>query len=92
MICIASSTGVITRLKRSERPAITPSGMPTASESATAASISASVSMLSSQSPSVPNDASAPSMISDARSPPKRRASSVAADVVPAQVIFVSTS
>ena len=53
MICIASSTGVITRLNRSERPASTPSGIPTSSESATAASISASVSMLSSQSPSV---------------------------------------
>ena len=89
MICIASSTGVIARLNRSERPARTPSGMPTASESPTAASISASVCMLSSQSPSAANEAKAPSMISPARRPPKRSDDERRRALVPTHVIFV---
>ena len=92
MICIASRIGVIVRRKRSERPARTPSGTPTASESETAASISDSVCMLSSQRPSTAKDAKLANMISAARRPPKRRASSVPSAVVPAQVSFVRTS
>ena len=67
-----------------------PSGTPTARDSATATSISASVWMLLSQSPSAAKDANAASMIAPARRPPKRSARSVLNAVVPTQVSFVS--
>ena len=69
---------MIARLKRLERPATMPSGIPTSSESATATSISASVCMLSSHSPVSANEAKAQSVTSAARKPPKRRTRSVA--------------
>ena len=50
----------------------TPTGMPIASESSTAADISASVCMLSSHRPMRANETKAPSTISAARQPPKR--------------------
>ena len=78
--------------KRSERPAQTPRGTPTTSDRPTATSISANVCMLSSHSPRVANDAKVASMITPARRPPKRSASSVPNAVVPAQVSFVKTS
>ena len=71
-ICIASSTGVMARSKRSERPGEMPSGIPTTSESPTAENISASVWMLSSQSPLSANIANAASAQIAARTPPKR--------------------
>jgi hypothetical protein len=85
-ICIASSTGVIARWKRSLRPATTPSGKPTASERSTAASMSASVCMLSSQSPISAKDTNAARTISPARQPPKRQTMNVPAAIVPTQV------
>ena len=91
-ICIASSTGVIARWKRSERPAMTPSGMPTRSESDTAASMSASVCMLGSHRPISANNANAPSTQSAARQPPKRSTISTKAAVVPTQVMSSKSS
>ena len=60
MICIASRIGVIARWKRSLRPATMPTGTPMRMEISTAALISASVCMLSSQRPSRANDTNAP--------------------------------
>ena len=85
-ICIASSTGVIARRTRAERPARMPTGIPTRRDRPTATSIRASVSMLSSQRPSSANDANADSVIRAARRPPKRSMSNTPAIVVPAQV------
>ena len=56
------------------------------SESATATSISASVSMLAVQSPESANDANATSVMAAARSPPNRQTRSVPATVVPTHV------
>ena len=86
MICAASSTGVISRSNRSERPATMPSGTPTSSDSATATSISDSVCMLSSQRPRAANDAKLATMITPARRPPNRHASSPPRRVVPGHV------
>jgi hypothetical protein len=77
---------VIARWKRFERPATIPSGIPTASDRLTAASISASVCRLSPHRPISANEASAPATQAAARHPPKRRTTSVAAAVVPTQV------
>jgi hypothetical protein len=57
----------------------------------TAAVISASVWMLSSQSPSRANDTNAKNTISAARTPPKRSTISVPAAIVPTHVIHSST-
>ena len=92
MICIASSAGVIVRCTRALRPAQMPIGTPTRSESATAASISASVWMLGSHSPISANERNAARTISAARQPPKRSTISVAAAVTPSQVIHSSAS
>ena len=54
MVCMKSSTGVTSAWKRSFTPAHTPSGMPTSRDSATAVSVRARVSMLSSHSPNSP--------------------------------------
>ncbi len=72
MICIASRTGVIALLKPSLRPAMIPSGIPIASATETDATISASVCMLSVQSPMIPNATSAANTTSDARQPHQR--------------------
>src|SRR3954463_9252172 len=85
-ICIASSTGVIALLKRHERPASTPTGRPTSSESPTAANTSENVSTDSSHSPSSAKLANAASTPSAARRPPKRSTTSVPSTTVPAQV------
>ena len=66
MICIASRIGVIARLNVADRPASTPSGMPTASDMPTAANISAKVWTLSSQRPSV-------AKLDEGRERPERR-------------------
>ena len=87
MICIASSTGVTPRSKRSESPARTPSGIPIASERPTAASISASVCMLSTQSPLAANATKAASAQIAARTPPKRSETRTPATVTPTHVI-----
>ncbi len=92
MICIASSTGVIVRWKRSESPARTPSGSPTRSERPTAASMSESVCMLSTQSPLAANVAKAASAQIPARAPPNRRETATPATVTPTQVIQSSRS
>ena len=86
MICIASSTGVITRCTRSERPAAIPTGTPIASESATEANVSANVRMLASQTPSAANDTNAAAVPSAARRPPKRSTIAVPSTVVPTHV------
>ena len=91
-ICMASSAGVTARWTRSLRPAKIPSGTPIASDSVTAASISASVWMLSSQSPISANEAKAPAVISAARQPPKRSTISTPAANVPTQVSHSSMS
>ena len=70
MICIASSTGVIARANRSERPASTPRGRPIASASATDAKVSANVRTLGSQRPIAANAANAAATPSAARRPP----------------------
>ena len=87
MICIASSTGVITLLKRFERPAQMPSGMPIASETMTDATISARVCMLSAQSPITPNESRAPVTTSDARQPHQRRVMPTSARPTPTNVM-----
>src|SRR5688572_16704116 len=92
MICIASSAGVIVRCTRGLRPAQTPIGMPIRSENATAASISARVWMLDSQSPISANDTNAANTISPARQPPKRATLSVPGAVKPSHVIHSSAS
>jgi hypothetical protein len=61
-------------------------------DSPTAASMSASVSMLSAQRPETANDANAASAQTPARSPPKRQESSVPATVVPIHVSQMRTS
>ena len=86
MICIASRTGVIARWKRSERPASTPSGIPTRSDSATAENISAKVCTLSSHSPIRANERNAASTPSAALRLPKRSATTTPSTVVPTQV------
>ncbi len=83
MICIASSTGVITRLKVDERPASTPSGIPTASESPTAANISANVCTDSSQRPSTAKLTKAASVPRAALRPPNRSTINVPSVAVP---------
>ena len=83
---------MIARLNRRERPAAIPSGTPIRMDSPTAASMSASVSMLSAHKPAIANDANAASAQAPARSPPKRQASSVPATVVPIQVSQTSRS
>ena len=83
MICIASRIGVIARLNVADRPASTPSGMPTASDMPTAANIRAKVWTLSSQRPSVAKLAKAASVPSAALRPPKRSTTSVPSAVVP---------
>src|SRR5581483_6577393 len=86
MICIASSTGVIARWTRSERPAAMPTGTPIASESATEANVSAKVRMLASQTPSAANDTNAAAVPSAARRPPKRSTTAVPSAAVPTHV------
>ena len=86
MICIASSTGEIAAWNRSERPATMPSGMPTRSESPTAASISASVSMLASQRPSRAKEANADAVITAARTPPNLSTVIVPTAAAPSQL------
>ena len=86
MICIASSSGVIARWKRSERPASTPSGIPTSSERLTAAIVSENVSMLSCQRPMSANEPSASRTPAAARRPPKRNTISAPSTVVPAHL------
>src|SRR5207248_3314822 len=83
---IASSTGVITRCTRSERPAAIPTGTPIASESATEANVSANVRMLASQTPRAANETNAAAVPSAARRPPKRRTTAVPSTVVPTHV------
>ena len=71
---------------------MTPSGMPTRSDSDTAASMSASVCMLGSHRPITANDANAPSTHSAARQPPNRSTISTKAAVVPTQVMSSKSS
>ena len=85
-ICIASSSGVIARWNRSERPAATPSGRPIASERATDANVRANVRILGSHRPIAANDTNAASVPSAARRPPKRKTTSTPRAVVPTQV------
>ena len=85
-------TGSGPRWNRAERPAMTPSGTPIRSESPTAVSISAKVSMLSSQSPDTAKEANAASAHTPARTPPKRQESAVPATVTPIQVSQTSRS
>ena len=87
-ICIASSTGVMNRWKRSDRPASTPSGSPIASDSDTDAIVRANVWTLASQRPINANEKNATRTPSAARRPPKRSTTSVPSTVVPAQVSF----
>ena len=83
MICIPSRIGVIARWTRSLRPATMPTGTPMRIEISTAALMSASVCMLSSQRPSRANDTNAPKTTSAARRPPKRRTIAVPAMITP---------
>ena len=83
---------MIARLKRPERPAAIPSGTPIRIDRPTAASMRASVSMLSAHRPEIANAANAPSAQAPARSPPKRQATSVPATVVPIHVSQTSRS
>ena len=69
-----------------------PNGIPIASDSSTAASISPSVWMLSSHSPISANETNAKNTISAARPPPKRHTSRVEAAIVPTQVSHSKTS
>ena len=69
-----------------------PTGTPMRIEIITAALISASVWMLSSQRPSRANEMNAPSTMSPARRPPKRHTISVPAAIVPTQVSHSMTS
>jgi hypothetical protein len=78
---------VIARRTRLESPATIPRGIPTASDSPTAASISARVCRLSAHRPIAAKEASAATIQAAARQPPKRSAASVKAAVVPNQVI-----
>ncbi len=78
--------------KRSLRPAITPIGTPTTSESITAASISASVCIDSSHSPMRAKETSANSTIRPARQPPKRHTIATPAMITPGQVSHSSMS
>ena len=85
------AVGVIARRNRAERPATIPSGIPTRRDSPTAASIRASVSMLSSHRPDSAKAANAESVIRAARRPPKRRTSATPAIVVPTHVSQISS-
>jgi hypothetical protein len=87
MICMASRTGVMLRLKRSDLPAATPRGMPTRSERVTAASIRASVCMLSVQSPLSAKVANAPTAQIAAFRPPNLSATRTPTTDAPIQVI-----
>ena len=78
---------MIARSNRTDSPASTPSGIPTRSDNDTAASMRASVCMLSTQSPVSANTANAPSAQAAARTPPYRSTTSTPATVVPTQVI-----
>ena len=69
-----------------------PNGTPTASDSSTAADISASVWMLSSQSPMSANETNAAATMSAARQPPKRSTISTEAAIVPTHVSHSSRS
>ena len=68
-----------------------PNGIPISKDSETATSISESVCMLSSHNPASANDANANSVMSAARTPPKRSTSTTPAIVVPAHVIQSSS-
>ena len=57
MICMRSSTGVTSRLNRSDNPAQIPSGRPMSNAMSTAAMVRARVSMLSCHSPCSPRNA-----------------------------------
>ena len=77
---------------RSLRPARIPIGTPTRSESTTAASIRASVCMLSSHSPMRANETNAANTVSAGRQPPKRNTTITPAAITPTQVSQSSTS
>src|SRR5258705_2700970 len=87
-ICAASSNGGMQRSNRSERPAITPSGIPTSRDSPTAAKISAKVCTLCSQSPISANEANAARTPKACCQRPKRSTTSVPSATVPTQVSF----
>ena len=74
---------MIARLNLAERPAITPSGMPTRRESETAANIRAKVSTASSQSPSTAKLTNAANVPIAAFTPPKRSTINVPSAAVP---------
>ena len=92
MICAASRNGVSRRWKPGDRPATIPIGIPITSDSATAASMSASVCTLSSHSPISAKETHAATTISAGRRPPKRHTSSADPASVPTQVSHSSAS
>ena len=91
MICITSRIGLTNAWKRSFRPARMPSGMPIRSDSATAASVRPSVSMLSSHRPSAPRLAKPVTARSATLQPPARNPMTPAAPMTPIQPIPWST-
>ena len=80
-----SSTGVISRLNQFDMPAQMPSGMPMSSEIATAAMVSASVSMLSCHRPCRPMNNKPHSVSSATFQLPSTQARKVNSTTTPSQ-------
>ena len=87
MICMTSRTGDTTFMKRSLRPARTPSGIPIRSDRVTAAEMSASVWMVASHSPSRPNATKLPRTRRAVRQVTKARPRAVKTAVMPIQLM-----
>ncbi len=75
IVCMKSSTGVMSALNRSLTPAQMPSGRPMSTQMTTAASVSASVSMLSCHRPSRPKNTKPTAVSSATRQLPNANAS-----------------
>ncbi len=91
IVCIASSTGRITRSTEGRLPAQIPTGMPISSAMMTANRISARVSMLGTHSPSTPMNTKPHAASTARRQPATRPAIAAASATNPSQVMRART-